>query len=283
VGFPHFTFDRRALFARHVVEPFVEAYVRGETPSPCTACNRTVKLAELFDIANKLGAAHVATGHYARVKDGLLYAGVDASKDQSYFLYATPASMLERMLFPLGESTKEQVRSEAVARKLPGATKGESQELCFVGTGAYARFVEERAGTRLRPGPIVDETGKVVGTHAGIHQFTVGQRKGLGVSRTEPTYVTRLDASAGAVHIGPRAGLVASRATLRDVVLARDVGLPREALARVRYRHKGVRAELRGSELTFLDAPDAVAPGQVAVLYDGDRVLGGGIVGEVMP
>jgi len=307
LGFPHFTFDRRALFAKNVVEPFVDAYIAGETPSPCTTCNRTVKLRELFDIADKLGAELVATGHYARTTDGQLFAGRDPNKDQSYFLYATPPEMLRRMLFPLGESTKEQVRAEAVARKLPGAGKGESQELCFVGdgAGAYTRFVEERAKPRLRPGPIVDESGQVVGAHDGIHRFTVGQRKGLGVvtrgTSDEPAFVTRIESATATVHVGARSDLGATSATLRDVVLASDVQLPREALARVRYRHTGVRAvadgpsrpqsdlegpsrpqsDLEGTSLRFVDGASAVSPGQVAVLYDGDRVLGGGVIAEV--
>ncbi len=291
VGFPHFTFDRRALFAKNVVEPFVDAYLAGETPSPCTACNRTVKLGELFDIARKLGAEKVATGHYARVdREGHLFAGRDATKDQSYFLYATPPSMLARMTFPLGESTKEEVRAEALSRNLPGAGKGESQELCFVGdgAGAYAKFVEDRAKEKLRPGPIVDDAGRVVGAHDGIHRFTVGQRKGLGVAirvaggDAEPAFVTRIDASKATVHVGARSSLVATGATLRDLVLAPDVKLPREALARVRYRHAGVRAMADETGLRFLDAAGAVSPGQVAVLYDGDRVLGGGIIDRVV-
>ncbi|HEY1954890.1 MAG TPA: tRNA 2-thiouridine(34) synthase MnmA [Polyangiaceae bacterium] len=284
LGFPHFTFDRRELFAKNVVAPFVEAYVAGETPSPCTACNRTVKLGELMAIADKLGAEKVATGHYARVdEEGRLYAGRDANKDQSYFLYATPPAMLRRMTFPLGESTKEEVRAEAIARKLPGATKGESQELCFVGegAGAYAKFVEERAKDRLRPGPIVDQDGRVVGKHEGIHKFTVGQRKGLGVALGAPAFVTRIDAGEATVHVGGQSGLRATSATLRDVVLAPDVTLPREALARVRYRHSGVRALAKSDVLEFLGPPGAVSPGQVAVLYDGERVLGGGVIANV--
>jgi tRNA-specific 2-thiouridylase len=294
VGFPHFTFDRRALFAKNVVAPFVDAYLAGETPSPCTACNRTVKLGELFDIANKLGAEKVATGHYARVDDeGHLFAGRDANKDQSYFLYATPTAMLARMAFPLGASTKDEVRAEALARNLPGAGKGESQELCFVGdgAGAYAKFVENAAREKLRPGPIVDSTGHVVGAHDGIHRFTVGQRKGIGVSLPviggdpEPAFVTRIDASSATVHVGTKSALAATGATLRDWVVAPDVTLPREALARIRYRHAGVRAFADGATLRFLDAPSAigaVSPGQVAVLYDGDRVLGGGVIDRVL-
>jgi tRNA-specific 2-thiouridylase len=243
-----------------------------------------VKLGELFAIADKLGARKVATGHYARVDDeGRLYAGRDATKDQSYFLYATPTALLARMMFPLGESTKEVVRQEALDRKLPGAGKGESQELCFVGdgAGAYAKFVEERARDRLRPGPIVDDTGRVVGAHEGIHRFTVGQRKGIGVAMGEPAFVTRIDAKDATVHIGKKDELRATGATLRDMVLAPDVTLPREALARVRYRHSGVRARAEGNTLRFLGAAGAVSPGQVAVLYDGDRVLGGGVISEV--
>ena len=196
LGIPHFTFDRRELFAKTVVAPFVEAYLAGETPSPCAACNRGVKIAELVALADRLGAAHVATGHYARVgrtADGapFIREGVDASKDQSYFLYATSRAQLDRLVFPLGDSTKPEVRAEAVARGIPGATKGESQELCFVGAGAgaYAAFVEERAKGRVRPGPIVDADGRVVGTHEGVHRFTVGQRKGLGVALGKPAFL----------------------------------------------------------------------------------------------
>jgi tRNA-specific 2-thiouridylase len=198
--------------------------------------------------------------------------------------------LLARMTFPLGESTKEQVRKEALDRKLPGAGKGESQELCFVGegAGAYAKFVEERAKPRLRPGPIVDDTGRVVGSHDGIHRFTVGQRKGIGVALPassggdrEPAFVTRIDAKNATVHVGKKEELRATKATLRDVVLAPDVKLPLEAIARVRYRHAGVRARAENDSIEFLDAAGAVSPGQVAVLYDGDRVLGGGVITEV--
>jgi tRNA-uridine 2-sulfurtransferase len=166
LGIPHFTFDRRELFAKTVVEPFVEAYLAGETPSPCTACNRGVKIAELVALADRLGAAKVATGHYARLArtaDGIPYLreGRDGSKDQSYFLYATPREHLERLVFPLGDSLKPEVRAEAVARAIPGATKGESQELCFVGAGAgaYAAFVEDRAKGRVRPASPSDSAG----------------------------------------------------------------------------------------------------------------------------
>jgi tRNA-specific 2-thiouridylase len=288
LGFPHFTFDRRELFARTVVAPFVDAYVAGDTPSPCTACNRGVKLAELFVLADRLGAARVATGHYARVvrADGAapyLAMGADATKDQSYFLYASPRAWLERLVFPLGDSTKREVRAEALARRLPGAGKGESQELCFVGAGAhaYADFVAERAAGRVRPGPLVDDQGRTVGTHDGVHRFTVGQRKGLGVALGKPAFVTRIDAERATVHLGAEEQLRSRAAALDDLVLAEGVSLPTRARVRVRYRHEGddglVVAAGEGAARVLFDRPvRAITRGQVAVLYDGERVLGGG-------
>lgn len=282
LGIPHFTFDRRELFTRTVVEPFVEAYLAGDTPSPCAACNRGVKIAELVALADRLGAQHVATGHYARMgrtHDGIpfLREGVDLQKDQSYFLYATPRAALERLVFPLGESTKPEVRAEAVDRKIPGARKGESQELCFVGAGAgaYADFVERRAKARVRPGPIVDRDGRVIGAHEGVHRFTVGQRKGLGVALGKPAFVTSIDPATATVHLGDEADLGTRATRIEDVVVAPGVTLPVEAKIRIRYHHEGAPGRVDGDRITF-DAPvKAVSRGQIAVFYDGDRVLGG--------
>jgi tRNA-specific 2-thiouridylase len=294
LGFPHYTFDRRALFAAEVVDPFVDAYLAGETPSPCTACNRAVKLAELFAIADKLGAARVATGHYARiVRDAgipRLAMGTDRDKDQSYFLYASPRAWLERLVFPLGESTKAVVRQEAVARTLPGAGKGESQELCFAGSGphAYADFVAARAGDRVRAGAIVDETGRSVGAHQGVHRFTIGQRRGLKVAMGRPAFVARIDAETATVHLGGEEMLRSTATDLTGVCLAEGITLPLRANVKVRYRHAGDPAnvtaspsgEERSARVVF-DAPvRAVTRGQVAVFYDGDRVLGGGRIGR---
>jgi len=314
LGFPHYTFDRRALFAETVVAPFVDAYLAGETPSPCTTCNRGVKLRELFALADRLGARHVATGHYARVLRGdgtrggghddealFLGRGRDLAKDQSYFLYATPEAQLARLVFPVGESTKAEVRAEAVTRGLPGATKGESQELCFVGTKphAYAGGGEARAGradgavtARVRPGAIVDAEGREVGRHDGIHHFTVGQRKGLGVSGGRPLYVTRVDAATGRVHLGGEGALLSSSATIGDAVLSPRFELPRRLRVRVRYRHEGAAAEVvtGGSadgigalEVRFDEPVRAVTRGQVAVFYDGERVVGGGRIAATTP
>ena len=294
LGFPHFTFDRRELFLATVVEPFVDAYVAGETPSPCTACNRGVKLGELFAIADRLGASAVATGHYARIARGddgraTLLRGKDPAKDQSYFLYATPQASLARLVFPLGESTKAEVRAEALARRLPGATKGESQELCFVGEGAhaYTEFVEARAKDRVRPGPIVDAEGRVVGQHDGIHRFTVGQRKGLGVALGSAAYVARIDAESGVVALGSEDDLAAVGAHLDDVVLADGRALPLRVRVRVRYRHDGAEGQIvrddAGVRAVF-DAPvRAVTRGQIAVFYEGDAVLGGGRITAAIP
>jgi tRNA-specific 2-thiouridylase len=291
LGFAHFTFDRRALFARTVVEPFVDAYLAGETPSPCSACNRGVKLAELFALADRLGARWVATGHYARIARDpqgppRLCMGADQAKDQSYFLYATPRCWLERLLFPLGESTKAEVRAEAASHRLPGAAKGESQELCFVGdrTHSYADFIARRARDRVRPGRIVDEQGRFVGAHEGVHAFTIGQRKGLGVALGRPAFVSRIDASSGTVHVGGEDALLSRSADLADLSLAEGVSLPTRAGVRVRYKHRAeaavvVSSSAGGARVIFDRPVRAVAPGQIAVFYDGDRVLGGGRIG----
>jgi tRNA-uridine 2-sulfurtransferase len=291
LGFPHYTFDRRELFAAQVVQPFVEGYLAGSTPSPCTTCNRTVKLLELFHIADRLGARKLATGHYARLvaADGTLRLarGVDTHKDQSYFLYATPTWQLERLVFPLGNSHKGEVRAEAVARGLPGATKGESQELCFVGQGAraYVDFVESRGKERLRPGPIVDAAGNVIGNHEGIHRFTIGQRKGLGVAVGKPAFVTNIAADTGTVTLGDEGDLAAVSVELSEVHLAENVTLPLSASARVRYRHEAVPAEIRvqngSTRLTFHDDVRAATKGQIAVFYQGDQVLGGARIERV--
>jgi tRNA-specific 2-thiouridylase len=284
LGIAHYTFDRRELFRREVVDPFVDAYLDGETPSPCVACNRSVKLRELLPLADRLGAAVIATGHYARVlrdERGVarLHRGRDAHKDQSYFLHMLEAGELARLVLPLGDSTKEEVRAEAFARGLPGAGKGESQELCFVPTGRYDAFVAARADGRLRPGPIVDREGREVGRHAGLHAFTIGQRKGLGVALGKPAFVVGLDACTGAVHLGDEPDLLAASATLDAGTWNDDVVFPLEATVRVRARHDGEAATLEragdGIRVRFHEPVRAVSPGQIAVVYRGDRVLGG--------
>ena len=286
LGIPHYTFDRRELFKEHVVDPFVAAYLDGETPSPCVACNRSVKLGELFPLADRLGARFVATGHYARVVvdqgAARLHRGRDRGKDQSYFLHMLRAAELARLMLPLGDATKEEVRAEALARRLPGATKGESQELCFVPTGRYDAFVAARADGRIRPGAIVDEAGRAVGSHAGVHAFTVGQRKGLGVALGRPVFVVGLDAATGTVKLGDEAALFVREARIEGAAWSDDVRFPLEAEVKVRARHEAERAVIEpdgdGFVARFAAPVRAVSPGQVAVAYRGDRVLGGGTI-----
>lgn len=289
---PHYSFDRRELFQKTVVAPFVEAYLQGQTPSPCVQCNRSVKIQELIQIADRLGAQFLATGHYARLltQEGRvqLHRGRDSKKDQSYFLHMLPQATLRRLRFPLGDLTKEQVRAEAVRLNLHGAHKGESQELCFVPSGRYDAFVADRADGKLRPGPILDEQGRQVGNHEGIHGYTVGQRRNLGVSLGKRAYVLAVDPGTASVHVGERAELEAVGARLRDVTLADGVQLPLSCSVSVRYRGTPVACRVsvpsldagaaRSAELAFEEPVLAVVPGQVAVLYDGDRVLGGGTI-----
>jgi tRNA-specific 2-thiouridylase len=296
LGIPHYTFDRRELFRRHVVGPFVDDYLTGRTPSPCVACNRTVKMRELLPLADRLGAAKIATGHYARVgrAEGRarLYRGRDAVKDQSYFLHMLTSEELERVLLPLGDSTKAEVRAEAHAAGLPGADKGESQELCFVQSTTYAGFVEARADGRVRPGAIVDATGRALASHEGVHRFTVGQRKGLGVATGAPMFVTRIDPERAEVVVGDVDALSSQVARLRDPVFDGAVRFPLRAQVQVRARHRAQDAVIRGAtdgragprgsgeelEVEFVEPVRAIAPGQIAVAYDGDLVLGGATI-----
>ncbi|HYQ44960.1 MAG TPA: tRNA 2-thiouridine(34) synthase MnmA [Polyangiaceae bacterium] len=286
LGIPHYAFDRRELFQREVVGPFVESYLEGETPSPCVRCNRGVKIRELFQLADRLSAAWVATGHYARVlKNGAhfeLYRGRDHGKDQSYFLHMLDQGALSRLIFPLGESDKPEIRAEALRLGLPGAQKGESQELCFVPTGRYDAFVAERAPERVRPGPIVDEQGRRVGEHDGVFRFTLGQRKNLGVALGQRAYVVGVDAESATVTLGSVDSLNASSAELCEVALAADVSLPLRCEVQVRYRGRPTPAEVRrvGEAVhVFFEEPQrAVVKGQFAVFFQGDRVLGGGMI-----
>jgi tRNA-specific 2-thiouridylase len=237
-------------------------------------------------LADRLDASRVATGHYARLVQHEsrteLHRGRDASKDQSYFLHMLPESTLARLCFPLGDSDKAEVRAEALRLALPGAGKGESQELCFVPTGRYDAFVSERGAERLRPGPIVDDNGRVVGQHEGVHRFTVGQRRNLGVALGKPSYVVAIDPEQGRIELGPVERLMAVAAELSDVALASDLELPLDAQVQVRYRGAPLPARITasasGARVVFEKPVQAVVPGQFAVFYSGERVLGGGLI-----
>lgn len=279
----HYTFDRRALFREAVVDRFVDDYAAGRTPSPCVRCNESVKLGPLADIADALGASHIASGHYARLAmepELRLSTGLDPAKDQSYFLWAAPPEALARTLLPLGGLTKPEVRVLAAEIGLCNAEKPDSTDLCFLEGRSYADFIAQRVPTA--PGTLEDLDGRVLGRHDGVHAFTVGQRRGVGAGGA-PRYVLRIVPERGAVIVGDDGQSRAAGARLRGFRWLTSTP-PSRVNARLRYRHAGVLANVSvsGDEATLrFEAPQrGVAPGQAAVLYDGERVVGGGWIDE---
>jgi tRNA-specific 2-thiouridylase len=280
-GIPHVTLDLREEFRRAVVEPFVRGYARGETPNPCIRCNGGFRFAELLAFARCVGAARLATGHYARIveRDGrlLLARASDDAKDQSYMLARLDPRRLDRIWFPLGAQTKSETRAQAEAAGLPVARRAESQEACFLAGDDYRAFLE-RHGLGAAPGAIVDEHGETLGSHDGYWRFTPGQRKGLGVSAHEPLYALRSDARTNTVVVGPRASLARTRVSARGRLYAEATRVD----AKLRYRSPAVSAHVEPTTSGFrleLDEPAfGVAAGQAAVLYDDDVVVGAGLV-----
>jgi tRNA-specific 2-thiouridylase len=279
LGIPFYVVDHEEEFGRAVVDDFVAEYAAGRTPNPCVRCNEHVKFGPLLRRARALGASRMATGHYARLDGGRLRRAVDGAKDQSYFLFAMPAAARAHVLFPLGAMTKDEVRGHARRLGLPNADKPESQEICFVPDGDHAAFVARRA--EVEPGEIVDEDGAPVGRHDGVHRFTVGQRRGLGVARGEPRYVVSVDALRRRVTVGPRDRLARAAIDVSDVRWATPVDAPFAAAVQVRHRHRPVPARVEptggGARVVFDRPLDAgCAPGQAAVFYVEDEVVGGG-------
>jgi len=280
-GVPHVTLDLREAFRRAVVQPFVRGYARGETPNPCTRCNGGFRFAELLAFARRAGAARLATGHYARIveQDGrlLLARAADPDKDQSYMLARLDPRKLDRISFPLGEQTKAETRTEAERAGLAAARRPESQEACFLGGGDYRVFLERR-GLRRESGPIVATDGTRLGSHDGLWRFTPGQRKGIGVSAGEPLYALRTEPSTNTLVVGRRAELARDRVSVRGRLYAPVA----RAEAKLRYRSPGVAATVeeisRGFRLSLDEPGYGVAPGQTAVLYHGDAVVGAGTV-----
>jgi tRNA-uridine 2-sulfurtransferase len=290
IGIAHYTLDYVEKFRASVMEDFAATYARGETPIPCVRCNETVKFRDLLHAAKDIGASALITGHYIRRVDGVggpeLHRAADASRDQSYFLFATTREQLQFVRFPLGGLPKSETRALAAELGLELAQKPDSQDICFVPNGRYSDVVQKLRPGAIEAGDIVDLLGRVLGRHDGVINFTVGQRKGLGLQHHESLFVVRIDAAKHQVVVGPREALATRRILLRDVNWLDATSLsasPRAVLARVRSTREPVRAEVRtrdgGVEVELLAHEEGVAPGQACVLYDAvepGRMLGGG-------
>jgi tRNA-specific 2-thiouridylase len=292
LGIPHTLLDLRAQFVETVVKPFAKDYLHGRTPNPCVACNRDFKLGTLLKWAREQGAGCVATGHYARIARDesagtvALLRGADLGKDQSYFLFALSRDQLAHTLFPLGDMDKTQVREQARRLGLPVAERQESQDICF---GDYRALVASYAGeSDIACGEVIDGSGKVLGRHRGIHGVTVGQRRGLGISAAEPLYVVAIEEESKRVVVGTKGELASKGLTARAVNwLAPPSAGEMEAQVQIRYRAPAVACTIRpldeqACEILFAHPVTAVTPGQAAVFYRGEQVLGGGWIERVL-
>jgi tRNA-uridine 2-sulfurtransferase len=291
LGMPHYVMDFSDIFESEIISDFCREYRQGRTPNPCVLCNRYIKFGILLDKARELGADYLATGHYARTEQNkttgkyLLKKGSDSSKDQSYFLCQLRQEQLRQSLFPVGNLTKIKVRDIAGELKLPVAEKAESQEICFIPDDDYPRFLEEYLPGATTPGPIVDESGKTLGSHRGIAHYTIGQRKGLGIAAKEPLFVTRIESESNTIIVGDRkkiydTELVASN--MNWIALDRPESSVK-LKARIRYRHPEAEAMVTPLEnhdvyVKFSEPQMAITPGQTIAFYDGDTVACGGTI-----
>lgn len=300
LGISHQAIDVRAAFIDKVVEPFVAAYKNGMTPNPCILCNKLIKFPYLLKAADEIGAEYIATGHYARVERrpaakgegqgtsnqegrALLKKGIDKKKDQSYVLYVLHKEQLERLLLPLGDLTKDEVRKIARSLNLPAADRPESQEICFVENNDHNAFIEQLAPESARPGTIINAEGKIVGTHKGVYAYTIGQRKGLRIASLEPHFVTRIDPRSNTIQVGLRDEAMSQRIHVREMNwLLRPEASSFRASVKVRSmmeaRNASVVAGYDDADVAYDEPQWAPAPGQSAVFYDDDVVIGGGII-----
>ena len=291
LGIAHHVLPLYADFEKHVIDNFIDAYRSGRTPNPCIDCNRYLKFEALFQRAAEMGCDTVATGHYARVEYDKaagrykLKKGADGSKDQGYVLYSLTQEQLSRVIFPLGGFTKNEIRTLAAESGLVSAFKRESQDICFIPDGDYAGFIERHTGLTFPCGDFIDTSGHVLGRHKGIIHYTVGQRKGLGISSDEPLYVLSIDPAANVVTLGREHELYRTTLIARHINLISvpDLEKPMRVTAKARYRQPEARAtavQTGNDELTItFDEPlRAITPGQSVVLYSGDEILGGGMI-----
>jgi len=285
IGIPHYVLNFEKRFREAVIDDFADAYLAGETPNPCIRCNQTVKFIDLLGKADELGAAALVTGHYARLVNGSeLHAGADVARDQSYFLFTVTRGQMRKLHFPLGAMSKDETRALARRFALPVAAKPDSQDICFVPEGAYAEVLEKLRPGASGPGPIIDQKGAVIGRHRGIINYTIGQRRGLGIAGKRPLYVVRLDPETATVVVGPKEALLLDRLTIRDLNWLGDGDPPMDPVkvtVKLRSTTPAAAAVVRSlgngkAEVVLGESQPGVAPGQACVIYSGARVLGGG-------
>ncbi|MDX2049961.1 MAG: tRNA 2-thiouridine(34) synthase MnmA [Rickettsiaceae bacterium] len=286
--FSHYVLDYESKFKASVIDDFADTYLRGETPLPCVRCNQSVKFDDLLKIAKNLGADFLATGHYVNLIEGAkgleLHKAIDENKDQSYFLFATTKEQLEFLQFPLGNYTKEQTRLAAEEIGLKIANKPDSQDICFVPTGSYVDVIRKIRPNASLAGKIMHVDGYELGEHNGIINYTIGQRRGIGVAFHEPLFVIKISPSDNIIYVGPERYLLAKEFIAKDLNWLGDEEIPAEGLdvqIKTRSRHRGVEAKIylldkNNISVKFLCSDKSVAPGQACVIYNGSRVLGGG-------
>ena len=287
INIPHYVLNYESIFKESVMEDFADSYLRGETPIPCVRCNQSVKFRDLFKVAKDLGADALATGHYVRRVDSEhgveMHGGLDPSRDQSYFLFATTKEQLEYLHFPLGGMTKDETRKHALRFGLEVADKPDSQDICFVPEGGYAKVIEKLRPGSLEPGDILHIDGRIMGRHNGVINYTIGQRRGLGIANPEPLYVIKLEPENNRVVVGPESALYSQNCYIKNLNWLGNGEDVSEKVFNVKLRstQKGVSAKIeilsdKTAKVKLLEPQSAITPGQACVLYDGSRMMGGG-------